>query len=137
MKSNFFMVLILLLLAGSGLSAQEKAVATSGDNEEKIAMYYFHTSFRCTTCRTVEEQSKLAFESLYPVEFKSGTASFQAVNIEEDEGQNLVEKFKITGQTLLVVKGDKTSDLTSQGFLYAKTNPDKLKEEIKDAIENL
>jgi hypothetical protein len=105
--------------------------------EHEVAMYYFHTSFRCNTCRTVEAESKKAFEALYPRQVENGTAIFLAVNIEEEENEALVEKYKIAGQTLLLVKGDHTTDLTSQGFLYAKTKPDKLKEEIQTAFENL
>jgi hypothetical protein len=85
----------------------------------------------------VEAEAKKAFETLYPEKFKDGTAFFKALNIEEEENGDLVEKYQITGQTLLVVKGENKANLTSQGFLYAKTNPDKLKEEIGTAIESL
>ena len=137
MKKAFFITLTLVFISGAGLLAQEKDAKTQEPKEQTIAMYYFHTSFRCTTCRTVEAESKKAFESLFPEQFENGTATFKAVNIEEEENAILVEKYQIAGQTLLLVKGEKTSDLTSQGFLYAKTNPDKLKEEIRQAFENL
>jgi len=136
MKKTLFITLLLFLLAGTGLYAQDKTAATT-DQAQKIEMYYFHTSFRCATCRAVEAQSKEAFESLYADKFESGDASFQAVNIDEDENAALVDRYKIAGQTLLVVKGDKTADLTSEGFLYAKTDPAKLKEAIKEAVDKL
>jgi len=136
MKKTLLITVLLFLLVGTGLYAQDKTAATT-DRAQKIEMYYFHTSFRCATCRAVEAQSKEAFESLYADKFESGNASFQAVNIDEDENAALVERYKIAGQTLLVVKGDKTADLTSEGFLYAKTDPAKLKEAIKEAVDKL
>ena len=129
MKKALFITVAVLLFTLAGVHAQELKTAPSGQEQQTIAMYYFHTSFRCNTCRAVEAESEKAFESLFPEQFKDGTATFQAINIEEEEFADLVEKYKISGQTLLLVKGDKTSDLTSQGFLYAKTNPEKLKEE--------
>jgi hypothetical protein len=137
MNKVFFITLILVIFSGTLLLAQEQDTKTEAKKEQTIAMYYFHTSFRCNTCRTVEAESKKAFESLFPEQFKNGTATFQAINIEEEDNVALVEKYQIAGQTLLLVKGDKSSNLTSQGFLYAKTDPDKLKEEIRQAFENL
>ena len=137
MKRMFFITIALLMFAAGDILAQEQVNAPSGQEGQTLALYYFHTSFRCTTCRTVEAESEKAFQSLYPEQFENGTAFFKAVNIEEDENSELVEKFKIGGQTLLLVKGENTTDLTDKGFLYAKTNPDKLKEEIRTAFENL
>ena len=137
MKKVFFILIAAMLFATSGLRSQEIKAAPSGQDQQTIAMYYFHTNFRCVTCRTVEAESEKAFESLFPEAFKNGNAIFQAVNIEDEVNAGLVERYKIGGQTLLLVKGEKTTDLTSQGFLYAKSNPDKLKEEIKDAFDKL
>ena len=89
------------------------------------------------TCKTVEAQAKKALEQLYPEEMKKGNVTFQSVNIEEDSSKPLKEKYGIHGQTLLVVKGDKKKDLTSEGFMFAKSDPEKLKAEIEKAIKEL
>ena len=137
MKSCIIIVFCLFILTGASVYSQQQTNDNSAQGSEKIEMYYFHTSYRCATCLAVEEQSKMAFEGLYPEKFKSGQASFQAVNIDEESSTDLVERYKVSGQLLLLVKGDKTVDLTSQGFLYARTNPEKLREEIRKAVENL
>jgi len=36
---------------------------------------------------------------------------------------------------LIVISGDKRVDLTDKGFMYANESPDKLKAEIKKAID--
>ena len=63
--------------------------------------------------------------------------TFLSVNIEDKTNQPLVDKYKVSGQTLLIVKGSKQENLTNVAFMHAKSNPDKLKKEIGKAIGNL
>ena len=63
--------------------------------------------------------------------------TFQAVNIEEDANKAIVEKLKIAGQTLLLVKGDAKINLTNEGFMYAMNNPEKFKSIIKEKVDGL
>ena len=100
----------------------------------KIIVYYFHYERRCATCVAVEEETVKALNELYAAKMKSGEIVFQSVNLEEKEGEALADRLKVAGQTLLVVAGDKHTDLTEQGFLYAKSNPAKLKAELQKSI---
>ncbi len=103
----------------------------------KIEVYYFHFTRRCMTCQNVEKVSKNAVETLYAEKVKSGQVSFQSVNLDEKAGEAIGAKYKIEGQTLIVIAGDKKVDLTDKGFLYANDRPDKLKAEIKKAVDGL
>ena len=103
----------------------------------KIEVYYFHFTRRCMTCQNVENVSKKAVETLYPEQVKKGEISFQSVNLDEKTGEAIGAKYKIEGQTLIIIRGDKRIDLTEKGFMYANNNPDKLKEEIKKAIDGM
>jgi hypothetical protein len=117
-----------------GQAEQVQAAETSVSAE--LDVYYFHSARRCKTCVAVEENSKLAVETLYPEQVKAGTYQFHAYNLDEASSKPVAEKLGIGGQTLLVVYGDKKIDITSQGFMYA-TNPEKLKEEIRKAVEEI
>ena len=64
-------------------------------------------------------------------------ATFQAFNLEEDEGKNMAAKLDINGQTLIIVTGNNKIDITNEGFLYARSNPEKLKQIIKEKIDPL
>ena len=101
----------------------------------KIEVYYFHFTRRCMTCQNVEKVSKNAVETLYPEKVKGGQVSFQSINLDEKTGEAIGAKYKIEGQTLIVIAGDKRVDLTDKGFLYANDSPDKLKAEIKKAVD--
>jgi hypothetical protein len=111
-----------------------KALNISGD---KVEVYYFHYERRCATCMAVENESKKALEELYPEKMKSGEIIFLSVNIEEESNLPLAEKYKVDGQTLLLVKGDKKENLTNTAFMYAATKPEKLKKAIGDTIDKL
>jgi hypothetical protein len=103
----------------------------------KVEVYYFHFTRRCNTCITVENVSKEAVETQFPEQVKRGEISFRSVNLDDKEGEALGEKYKIEGQTLIVISGDQRIDLTDKGFLYAVDSPEKLKGEIKKTVEEL
>ena len=98
----------------------------------EVKMYYFHFTRRCATCIAVEEESKKAITELY-----GDKVSFLSVNLEEDEGMKKGENLGISGQTLLIVSGDNKINITNEGFMNARSNPEKLKQIIKDKMDPL
>lgn len=114
--------------------AENKACCSSDSSkvETKVAAYYFHTSRRCETCKAVEAVSKEAAE-----EYSKAKVPFLSVDVEDESQQALVEKYKVSGQTLLIVGKGKTVDLTTDAFINARSNPDKLKAKIKETIDTM
>jgi hypothetical protein len=129
MKKNILFLMTMLMI--SGLFAGNPTPTT------KIEVFYFHFTRRCMTCQNVENVSKKAVETLYPEKVKSGEISFQSVNLDEKAGEAIGAKFKIEGQTLIVICGNKRVDLTDKGFLYANDKPEKLKAEIRKAVDGM
>ena len=111
----------------------ESAVATS----ENIEVYYFHFTNRCVTCNAVEDETKMVIETFYGDEMKEGKIDFKSVNLDENEGKNLAKSLRVSGQTLLLVKGKKKVDLTSQGFMNARTNPEKFQKVLQNNFDKL
>jgi hypothetical protein len=135
MKSiRFLFAMFLLVPFFEGYSQSSTNDKNAG---EKVEAYYFHFTARCVTCRTVEERAKENLQDLYPSQWKSGTVTFQAANLNEKEGEALAEKLGVSGQTLLLVKGTQKINLTNEAFLYAVTNPDKYKKIIKEKVDEL
>jgi len=124
---------IFLMFAGCFIgNAQNLKNESSSIVPNQIEVYYFHFNARCETCRAVEAEARADIESLY-----SGKVSFRAVNLDDASGKTISDKLKISGQTLLIVKGAKQINLTNEGFLYARTNPYKLKSIIKQKVDSL
>jgi len=141
MKRIFQFLTFILIVTGisdhTGISWAAPSGAVTMDSKKKVAVYYFHFTRRCQTCLNVEKVAKESTESLFPEQIKEATIVFQSINLDEKEGEELGKKFNVGGQTLLVVCDDKRIDITDKGFLYANGNPDKLKEEIRKAVEGL
>lgn len=112
-------------------------IAFSQSSNKKVEVYYFHNTSRCVTCKTVEAEAKQDIETLYPDFIKKGDMSFTSLNLEEENGKSVAKKLDVSGQTLLLVRGEKKIDITNEGFLYARTNPAKLKKIIKEKVDQL
>ena len=132
------MCLLLFAIISIPLSAQTtKRVVKSSGTVNKIEAYYFHYTSRCVTCRTVEAEAKKNLETLYPQLVKKGLLSFRSLNLEESAGEALAKKLEVSGQTLLLVKGNNKINITNEGFLYARSNPEKFKSVIKEKVDEL
>lgn len=131
MKKVIFLSFVLIMMSSLIGIAQtaKKETAVSGN---QIEAYYFHNTVRCTTCRTVEAEAKADLLNLY-----GDQVTFKALNLEEDATKPIAQKLKVSGQTLLIVKGDQKINLTNEGFLYAVTNPAKFKSIIKAKVDPL
>jgi len=139
MKKIFLVSFALMMMLGciscNAQSSNKEQVKTTVSN--KIEVYYFHFTRRCITCNAVETESKKAIEELYPEQVKSGKITFKGYNLDEASSAAIAKKCGAEGQSLLVIKGTKKTDLTSQGFMYARSNPEKWKAELKKTIDPL
>jgi hypothetical protein len=137
MKTIKFFLSLVLFLPIVACNAQTTKQTANAGSSDKVEAYYFHFNARCVTCKTVESQAKVDIESLYPELIKSGIVSFKAVNLDEVEGKAIGDKLGVNGQTLLLVKGRQKINITNEGFMYAVSQPDKLKAVIKEKVDGL
>ena len=134
------LTLVTLVLSSIGcnsVNGKESDSKATVKESEKVEVYYFHYTRRCATCIAVEDETKNALNNLYGEQMKNKSIVFQSVNLDEDNSKELAEKLEISGQTLLIVSGEKKENLTTDAFMNAKSDPDKLKEIIKSTIDPL
>jgi len=132
--------LFVLLMMGSIFGCNAQTSENKESNvilNDNIEIYYFHFSKRCATCNAVESETKLALEKLYGEKLKEVEISFTSLNLDIENDKKIAETLKISGQTLLLVKGDKQVNLTNDGFMNARNNPQKFHEILKTQIDNL
>jgi len=137
MKREFLLVLnvILISLSYSCNAQSDKGVVSANQlRPEMVEVYYFHFTQRCVTCRAIENETKKAIDELYSEALNEKKIAFISLNLQEEDGKKMAEKLNISGQTLLIVKDGKQVNLTNDGFLYARTNPEKLREALRKAI---
>lgn len=129
-KIQLFSISFLLLMSSFICNAQTQKKEVAATNQ--VEAYYFHNTARCVTCKTVESETKANLENLY-----GSQVTFKALNLEDNETKAIAKKLKVSGQTLLLVKGDKKINITNEGFMYARTNPAKFKAVIKEKVDGL
>jgi hypothetical protein len=140
MKKIIGLLLLLTIVTGNYACNANTSTKSGGSSVvagKNVTVYYFHFTRRCTTCNNVEKVSKEAVETQYAAQVKAGEISFKSVNLDEKNGEAIGVKYKIEGQTLIVISGDKRADLTDKGFMYANDSPEKLKAEIKKAVDGM
>ena len=136
--TSIFLFLVFSLGAADGsILSDGPGLFTEGDEQElqAVNVYYFHMTRRCTTCQAVEDVTKSILGELYPEMMESGQITFQSLDLEDESTDMLAEKNNISGQTLVFISGDQVVDMTADGFMYACTNPDKLKEKIRKTVD--
>ncbi|MCK4678858.1 MAG: hypothetical protein KAT48_12060 [Bacteroidales bacterium] len=134
---TILMIFALNTVANNDQSSRNKVSQESTIKDVEIEVYYFHNTRRCATCQAVEDVTRSALKDLYPEMVNNKQIIFVSLNIEDETNEPLAEKYQVSGQSLLFVSENETVDLTNKAFMYARTNPDKLKKEIKVTIDDL
>ena len=139
MKKVRMVIATLMLVPFIACNSQKtnKQAESSDSNSDKIEAYYFHFTARCVTCNTIEAKAKENLQTLYPNQFNQGLITFQSLNLEESVNKPLADRLGVSGQALLIVKGDKKINLTNEGFLYAVAKPEKFREIINEKVDGL
>ena len=136
LKSSLLITFIAFSLFACNAQTSENQ-KTENIISEDVQVYYFHYTRRCATCNAVENETKMALEMFYEEKMKAGTIDFTSLNLEEDKGKTLAQTLHVSGQTLLIVKGETHVNLTNEGFMNARTNPTKFHEILKTQIDKL
>lgn len=130
-------ILFLLALTISACGGKKKQTTTESEasfhfDNSKPTVLYFHSNHRCATCLAVENTTKEALATSF-----DGAIPFYSLDINETQNKKLIKEYSIGGQTLLVIKGDQKTNLTNVAFMYARSNPEKVKAELISSIKSL
>lgn len=104
----------------------------------KVIAYYFHGTFRCTTCRTIEKYSKEAIEHYFPDELKSGKLEFKPLNVEEAQNRHYIQDYQLFSRALVIslVKENKEANWKNLTDIWNLVrDKDKFFQYVKDEVE--
>lgn len=104
-----------------------------------VLIFNFHSTNRCVSCNAIEANTKKTIETYFANEMKEGRIKMMVYNVDDEANKKISETFQASGTSLFLVKvtdgKDSIMDVTGDGFKYAKHNPDKLIEVLKEKIE--
>ena len=135
-KFSFLFLIVVLSFIPCNAQTSDKSNQTDLKSGE-VQVYYFHNTNRCVTCLAVEKETKLVLDAFYGDKMKEGVIDFISLNIEEEDGRRVAQSLQVSGQALLLVKGDTHVNLINEGFMNARTNPEKFHQILKTQIDKL
>ena len=135
---KFFTVLVISLILTS-CNGQDKNKKTSLDKSvSKIEVLDFHSTHRCMTCNAIEANTKYTLNTYFSTELKENKITFQVINVDEKENEEIAEKFEASGTALIlnVIKNGKESQINLTDFAFLNGNDqDAFSKELKAKIE--
>jgi len=138
MKKHISIIIVAVIISSFFSANSQTTKATKVISKpSKVEVYYFHYTRRCVTCQAVETETQKSILALYPLQAKKGLITFKSINLDDKSSESIATRCKAEGQSLLITSSNKRVDLTDKAFMYAKSNPVKLKAELKKTIDPL
>lgn len=114
-----------------------KGTANLAD-KSTVLIYNFHITNRCVSCIAIEDATTKTLNNYFATELKQGRIKRQILNVDDDANKTISEKYQAFGSGLFVTRVFKgketTTDLTGDGFKYAKNKEEKFIEILKNKI---
>lgn len=132
MKTQILLVLVAVILASCSGGNQKNEVEQI--DASTIYVYYFHGKQRCKTCMAVEKVVKETVENTYG---GNDQVKYMEIKTDETENESLLGKYEVTWNALIIAKGDKHTNLTTDAFATAVNSPEALTEQIKTEVNRL
>ena len=70
---------------------------------DRVIVYYFHNTYRCSTCYDIENYTKKAVETGFAKELRDGRLEFQVIDIDEPASSHFVQDYQLTTKSVVLV----------------------------------
>ena len=148
--SPFLACLVILFLLGACENAVESASAADAPLKERVAedtgksadarvlVTYFHTTFRCPTCRLLEQYSRETVERDFAKEIEEGKVAFRVMNVDDKENRHFVEHYGLYTKSLIVSLNKNGNEIRWKnlpGIWTHVRNRDRFEQYVKEEIQ--
>lgn len=90
-------------VAAENAPKEAPAFVAPSVHRHRVVAYYFHTTYRCASCRTLEAWAREAVESAFAEELKDGRLVWKTVNIEVKGNEHFVKDYALYTKSLVLV----------------------------------
>ena len=125
MKKNTLMLLAAVALASNVFFGASPAKAEETSAGGVVTAYYFHGSFRCPTCKKLEQYAKEALEANFKDALTSGKLTFKVVNVEAPGNEHFMTDYQLYTKSIVL-------SLTKDGREMRAKNLDKIWEYVRN-----
>jgi thioredoxin-related protein len=117
---------------------QSDSTKTATNENLKLQVYYFHSTNRCPTCQSIEDNVKKVIENDFKDLVAKGEINFKVLCVDDSANKALAEKYEAAGAALHFVKyengKERDNDLTEFAFMHSHNEPDFFQKGIQDTI---
>ena len=103
-----------------------------------VLIYNFHVTNRCPSCIAIEKATTKTLDTYFSTEVKQGRIKRQILNVDDKANSAISEKYQAFGSGLFVTKvlngKETTTDLTGDGFKFARNKEERFIEILKSII---
>ena len=131
---------LIILIIGVFIINASSAFCDNGE----VIVYYFHGSFRCPTCRNLEQYAKQAIQNNFKKELAEGKLIFKTVNVEKEGNEHFVDDYQLYTKSLVLslVKDNKEVKFKNLDkiweYVRSKTKyTDYVKGEVENFLKDL
>jgi hypothetical protein len=140
LKRLFLVLLAIAALGSSSIILSPLAHAGEGTKSPHVVAYYFHGTFRCPTCRKLEQYSKEAIETNFKDALASGKLAFKVVNVEDKGSEHYARDYQLYTKSLILslVKDGKESKWKNLDKIWEYVgNKERFIEYVKSGVADL
>lgn len=113
--------------------------ATNKSTKSIIYIYNFHSTNRCPSCIAIENGTTKTLNTNFKKEVKEGRIVRKIINVDDDVNAKIAEKYQAFGSGLFITQNCKgketTTDMTGDGFKFAKNKEDLFIEKLTTTIK--
>lgn len=98
-------IFFIVFLFATGIGTSSYGGDTNNQSQTaktKIIAYYFHGTYRCSSCTTIEEWSHEAIKNSFQDELKNGRLVWKALNVEETRNRHFIKDYGLYAQSLII-----------------------------------
>lgn len=88
---------------GKETVADAPTIMTPSVRPHRVIAYYFHTTYRCASCRAIEAYSREAIETAFADQLKDGRLVWRTVNTEVKGNEHFVKDYNLYTKSLVLV----------------------------------
>lgn len=132
-------VFLIIMAAVAVISASYFAIAAEDASSAKVAVYYFHGTFRCPSCLKIEQYSKEVIEKYFGDELNSGRLIFKVINIEEKGNEHFVDDYQLYTKSLVLSLIKEGKEIKSENLVKVWEylgNRDKFYEYVNSSVKS-
>jgi len=79
--------------------------------DKQLVVTYFHTTYRCTTCKKIERYSKEIVEKEYEKELKDQKIIYRSLDMTEPANKHYIEEYKLVTKSIVLSITEKGKEL--------------------------